>query len=454
MAGHDDYITDLSFSPDGRQLATASHDQTVRIWNIFSGAEVWRTDLEYHIGAMGISPDGRRAVVNARYGLYLIDLSTGEVLNTLIEHSFGGIIMGPSQEIVSLIDLETQTIIRQFGGHNSLASAATISPDGSLLATVADIEDILLWDIETQMLLSVVELEGGSWGADVLFTPDGGELIVSEGFEIIVRDVPSLQAKRALVGHTMRVRELDISHDGQWLASTAEDGQIIIWDLATGVPARRFNTIELGGALEIKFTPDDRFVLSGGWQRSLTLWRIHDTPADILEWARHNRYVRNLTCAERQLYGLEACAGDGTPPDTDPWPSTDTDAASTQSVSITRTPYPTPLYATFVPTPTVTPQPSIELQLGVAVTDSLRPRQPEPDTFSFAGAEGQTIVIKNNHMFGLPMAIYDPNGELIEEANATLGPVTLPVDGVYTITVSATSSVSGSYQLVVEEVVE
>ena len=61
LEGHGNNVESVCFSPDGKQLASGSHDRTVRLWDVETGACV--KTLEGHLGAVSsvcFSPDGRR----------------------------------------------------------------------------------------------------------------------------------------------------------------------------------------------------------------------------------------------------------------------------------------------------------------------------------------------------------------------------------------------------------
>src|SRR5689334_25293202 len=40
LTGHSDYISSMSFSPDGKTLASGSYDYTVKLWNLETGKEI------------------------------------------------------------------------------------------------------------------------------------------------------------------------------------------------------------------------------------------------------------------------------------------------------------------------------------------------------------------------------------------------------------------------------
>ncbi len=233
LAGHTSVVTDVAISPDGRWLASASRDRSLRIWEIESGQAVHvlighRGDVQ----TVAIAPDSRHAVTGGLdFEAVLWDIIDGVELQRFIGHTANildvnfspdgeSIVTGSRDNTAILWDVNTGEIIRRFEGHVASVQTAEIDANGERLATGAGDGLIIIWDVTT-------------------------------GEEI-----------RRLNGHTTAVNDVDFSTSGTLLASASADETVIIWDVTTGEIVRRFDGLG-AGVNTVEISPAEDVILIG-----------------------------------------------------------------------------------------------------------------------------------------------------------------------------------------------
>jgi hypothetical protein len=119
-------------------------------------------------------------------------------------------------------------------------------------------------------------------------------------------DLATGQELRRFEGHSSMIDTVLFSPDERFGVSLAKDGYLVVWDLQTGEAVRRIRVGEPGGGAWAEYSPDGQSVvvrnLIQGTIQEINLWL---DPQALLEWTYQNRYVRELTCNERELYRVE-----------------------------------------------------------------------------------------------------------------------------------------------------
>jgi WD40 repeat protein/tRNA A-37 threonylcarbamoyl transferase component Bud32 len=277
---HEEAITDVALSPDGRHAVTTSEDCTFKLWDLVHAPSKW-TENHYEIV---------NAAVFADHGSKVVSVSMDGV--------------------VRLTETDTDKDLRTLGeGNRSIVSAIAVSPDGKRVLIGGRDRTIRLWDLEAKTDRPVPFEKSDRLIPAVAFSSDGKTAYAAVGDYVSVFDLANGRESTRLPG-LANVWSLAI--DGEHVLAGCSDGLIKELDPKDPVPVRQTNEEVTDpnrlSVFALALVGRDA-VLAGEKEGAVKLWnRNLEKPKTV---GNHNAKVTAVACDELGKHAVSA-SDDGT----------------------------------------------------------------------------------------------------------------------------------------------
>ena len=303
LEGHTGLVLSLAWSPDGRYIASGALDDGVILWDTETMQEIRRFQMEQPlIRSVEFTLDSKHLIAGAgspfpRFtydtppSISMWDIETGDLVRVIeFDHD---------EPHSGVIDTEMHP-----DGRTMFYNLALESPDAQIFYRSFFV------DIHSGDLIR--ELNLGRELSVLVFSQDGSTAFggTSDGYviEFLVESGEVINEWKTLDSDVMSIA---LNHDETFLATgsgwLSGDTAVSVWDMENHQLLRRYDlrdadepTIFVSG---LRIAPNDKELVF--WNDAGQIVTLPVDLAPVTEWIEENRFIRHLTCSERELYRIE-----------------------------------------------------------------------------------------------------------------------------------------------------
>ena len=312
FTGHTEDVSAVVFGLDDETLISAGQDTSIRIWNIAdSNADPFILNGESAVWAMAISPSKTiLATAHNDRQVRVWDLNDLDAPPTYLRGHEGPLwsitfspdrrylASGGDDATVRIWDLDNlNTAPTVLTGHEGRVSTIIYSPDASQLVTGSYDNTVRVWSLEDNSIEPVVLRNHSDDVNAVAISPDGKTLAsASRDWSVFLFDMadPLRRPVRHIRGHVDSVRTLSFSPDGNVLATGDNASFVRLWQVGKAPGAPEVLRGHSDRIWTVAYSPDGRLLASGSADLTLRIWQTSDLSIDPIILGGQTDGVRNI----------------------------------------------------------------------------------------------------------------------------------------------------------------
>ena len=301
---HPDTVTSVSFSPDGKTIATGSADRTIRLWQVDNDQSAIGTLVGHteSVTSVSFSPDGKTLASASHDNTVKIwNLTDKKLLQTLTGHKDWvlGLSFSPDGKTIASASADKTVKLWNREGktqkfainpktltkHSDLVYSVKFSPNGEQLVSASADTTAQIWNRNGK---EIITLKGHNDEViSASFSRDGAKIVTGSADDTVKVWSPSGTLLNTFRGHQDDVRAVSFSPDGT-IASASKDKMVKIWQ-PESTPLTKILSGHEDWVYKVSFSADGKTIASASSDQTVKLWRADGSLFKTL--IGHNNFV-------------------------------------------------------------------------------------------------------------------------------------------------------------------
>ncbi len=322
LKGHQKNIGAIDVSPDGKIIASAGEDQTIKLWQRETGKLIYSfVGVNEPLQTLAISPNGKSIIAGGLDGrISQWQLETKQYKSSFFArvnapHSHDGVILqlafaanerfivsASNDKTLRIWGYHTGELKRTLIGHEEAVNTCAISPDSQIIASGSDDKTIKLWRFDHSYAYQT--FIGDRAAVNSLAFSNDGQYLISGGSDKTIKiwDIKTGEIIKSWQAHEQAIISIAINPHRHLIASASRT-EIKIWQGQTGELIK-----VLRGTAPLKFSPDGQFLITGSYGGKVKIWsemlgELEILPSDSEDWWEVLEISKNASFSEvKQRY--------------------------------------------------------------------------------------------------------------------------------------------------------